>query len=243
MKNLSQIIEAIIFASGTSKRKADLIRLLPDITEKDLEEALRPLREKYSGDSGILLLEFNGKIQMSTNPDYGVTVAEVLTPLKEKELSKVLLEVLAIIAYKQPITKLEIEKIKSSSAEYALGILLKVHLIEVVGRKDAVGKPVLYGTTDEFLKKFQLTDIKELPDYNAVLERLESLGAFNKSQIQLYREIDVETDSWEYNTENKDTTKNINEIEKSLDDTYIIDSMLDEYEIPDFLDGEDVEII
>jgi len=91
-----------------------------------------------------------------------------------------LLEVLAIIAYKQPITRIEIEKIKATSADYAIGLLLKVNLIEVVGRKDAVGRPVLYGTTDEFLKKFQLSEISELPDYQAVLERLEELGVFNK---------------------------------------------------------------
>lgn len=241
MDNLTQIIEAIVFASGTSKRKSDLIALLPDVSAEDFEQALIPLREKYSNNSGTLLLEFNGKIQMSTNPDYGVIVAEILTPLKEKELSRVLLEVLAIIAYKQPITKLEIEKIKSTSAEYALGILLKVHLIEVVGRKDAVGKPVLYGTTDEFLKKFQLNNIKELPDYNSVLDKLESLGAFNKSQIELYREIAVDSDVWEYNAENK--TKDKTEIEKSLSDSFVMDAFLEEYELPDFLENEDVEMI
>ena len=101
------------------------------------------------------MLEFNGKLQLSSNTEYGTILAEVLTPLKEKELSRTLLEVLAIISYKQPITRTELEKIKATSADYAIGILLKVNLIEVVGRKDAIGRPVLYGTTDEFLKKFQ----------------------------------------------------------------------------------------
>ena len=173
MENLTQILEAILFASGTSKKKSDILELLPNATKAQFDKSVEILKEKYSGDSGVLLLDFNGKLQFSTNTDYGDIVAEVLTPLKEKELSKTLLEVLAIIAYKQPITRVELEKIKSSSADYAIGLLLKVNLIEVVGRKDAVGRPVLYGTTDEFLKKFQLSDISELPDYQAVLDRLE----------------------------------------------------------------------
>ena len=187
MENLTQILEAILFASGTSKKKSDILALLPNVTKSQFDKSIDKLKEKYSGTSGILLLDFNGKLQFSTNTEYGEIVAEILTPLKEKELSKTLLEVLAIIAYKQPITRVELEKIKSSSADYAIGLLLKVNLIEVVGRKDAVGRPVLYGTTDEFLKKFQLSDISELPDYQAVLDKLEELGVFNKSQVLIFR--------------------------------------------------------
>ena len=194
MDNLTQILEAILFASGSSRKKADIMALLPDVKKAQFYKSIEELKAKYSGESGVLLLDFNGKLQFSTNTNYGDIVAEVLTPLKEKELSKTLLEVLAIIAYKQPITRIEIEKIKATSADYAIGLLLKVNLIEVVGRKDAVGRPVLYGTTDEFLKKFQLSEISELPDYQAVLERLEELGVFNKSQTQLYRDIEINDD-------------------------------------------------
>ncbi len=193
------------------------------------------------------MLEFNGKLQFSTNTNYGEIVAEVLTPLKEKELSKTLLEVLAIIAYKQPITRLELEKIKTSSADYAIGLLLKVNLIEVVGRKDAVGRPVLYGTTDEFLKKFQLSDISELPDYQAVLDRLEELGVFNKSQVQLYRDIEVSDeviDNSYDDTSEKQRLEKLKNIERALDDASIIEDMLNsEEELPDFLDGEDYNVI
>ena len=184
MDNLTQILEAILFASGSSRKKADIMALLPDVKKAQFDKSIEELKAKYSGESGVLLLDFNGKLQFSTNTNYGDIVAEVLTPLKEKELSKTLLEVLAIIAYKQPITRIEIEKIKATSADYAIGLLLKVNLIEVVGRKDAVGRPVLYGTTDEFLKKFQLSEISELPDYQAVLERLEELGVFEYVLVQ-----------------------------------------------------------
>lgn len=247
MENLTQILEAILFASGTSKKKSDILALLPDVKESQFNKSIEELKKKYSGESGVLLLEFNGKLQFSTNTDYGEIVAEVLTPLKEKELSKTLLEVLAIIAYKQPITRLELEKIKTSSADYAIGLLLKVNLIEVVGRKDAVGRPVLYGTTDEFLKKFQLSDISELPDYQAVLDRLEELGVFNKSQVQLYRDIEVSDeviDNSYDDTSEKQRLEKLKNIERALDDASIIEDMLNsEEELPDFLDGEDYNVI
>ncbi len=247
MENLTQILEAILFASGTSKKKSDILALLPDVKESQFNKSIEELKKKYSGESGVLLLEFNGKLQFSTNTNYGEIVAEVLTPLKEKELSKTLLEVLAIIAYKQPITRLELEKIKTSSADYAIGLLLKVNLIEVVGRKDAVGRPVLYGTTDEFLKKFQLSDISELPDYQAVLDRLEELGVFNKSQVQLYRDIEVSDeviDNSYDDTSEKQRLEKLKNIERALDDASIIEDMLNsEEELPDFLDGEDYNVI
>lgn len=247
MDNLTQILEAILFASGSSRKKADIMALLPDVKKAQFEKSIEELKAKYSGESGVLLLDFNGKLQFSTNTNYGDIVAEVLTPLKEKELSKTLLEVLAIIAYKQPITRIEIEKIKATSADYAIGLLLKVNLIEVVGRKDAVGRPVLYGTTDEFLKKFQLSEISELPDYQAVLERLEELGVFNKSQTQLYRDIEINDDQINNNyddSQEKERLEKLKNIEKALDEASIIDEMLNGIEeMPDFLDGEQFEVI
>ncbi len=247
MDNLTQILEAILFASGSSRKKADIMALLPDVKKAQFDKSIEELKAKYSGESGVLLLDFNGKLQFSTNTNYGDIVAEVLTPLKEKELSKTLLEVLAIIAYKQPITRIEIEKIKATSADYAIGLLLKVNLIEVVGRKDAVGRPVLYGTTDEFLKKFQLSEISELPDYQAVLERLEELGVFNKSQTQLYRDIEINDDQINNNyddTQEKERLEKLKNIEKALDEASIIDEMLNGIEeMPDFLDGEQFEVI
>lgn len=247
MDNLTQILEAILFASGSSRKKADIMALLPDVKKAQFDKSIEELKAKYSGESGVLLLDFNGKLQFSTNTNYGDIVAEVLTPLKEKELSKTLLEVLAIIAYKQPITRIEIEKIKATSADYAIGLLLKVNLIEVVGRKDAVGRPVLYGTTDEFLKKFQLSEISELPDYQAVLEKLEELGVFNKSQTQLYRDIEINDDQINNNyddSQEKERLEKLKNIEKALDEASIIDEMLNGIEeMPDFLDGEQFEVI
>lgn len=243
MDNLTQILEAILFASGSSRKKADILSLIPDVKESEFNKSILELKDKYSDDSGIHLLDFNGKLQLSSNTAYGAILAEVLTPLKEKELSRTLLEVLAIIAYKQPITRTELEKIKSTSADYAIGILIKVNLIEVVGRKDAIGRPVLYGTTDEFLKKFQLRHIEELPDYQTVISMLEELGVFNKSQVELYRNVEFDESQWICdNTEQQELIRlaKLEEIDRKFLDSSIIDDILSEdEELPDFLIGED----
>lgn len=247
MDNLTQILEAILFASGTSKKKADILALMPNVNRKEFDKSIEELKEKYSGSSGVHLLEFNGKLQFSTNTDYGEIVAEVLTPLKEKELSKTLIEVLAVIAYKQPVTKLEVEEMKQTSADYAISLLQKIGLIEVVGRKDAVGRPALYGTTDEFLKKFQLGNISELPDYQAVIDQLEELGVYHKAQVGLYREVNVDESEWTQENEDeniKNREERLKEIEKNYNESAIIDDILSQdEELPDYLKSEDIQII
>ncbi|MEG2454084.1 MAG: SMC-Scp complex subunit ScpB, partial [Clostridia bacterium] len=106
MQNIQEIVEALIFASGEPLSKKDLIEHIPALTTRELNKIVEDLKLKYSGDSGILLLTFNDKLQFSTNQKYGDTLAEVLTPIREKALSQSLLEVLSIVAYKQPITRL-----------------------------------------------------------------------------------------------------------------------------------------
>ena len=184
MENIENVVEAIIFASGSAILKSDICEKVPELTTQKLNSIIKSLQKRYSDNSGIVLLEFNGKVQFSSNPKYGDTVADVLTPLREKELTKTLLEVLATIAYKQPITRLEIDEMRSNkNSEYALTGLLKAGLIEAVGRKETVGRPLLYGTTDEFLKKFQIESIDELPDYDEVLEKLMLISADRKSVV------------------------------------------------------------
>ena len=177
MENIENVVEAIIFASGSAILKSDICEKVPELTTQKLNSIIKSLQKRYSENCGIVLLEFNGKVQFSSNPKYGDTVADVLTPLREKELTKTLLEVLATIAYKQPITRLEIDEMRSNkNSEYALTGLLKAGLIEAVGRKETVGRPLLYGTTDEFLKRFNLSGIDELPNYDKLLERITTLS-------------------------------------------------------------------
>ena len=176
-----------------------------------------------------MLAEFNGKLQFMSNPKYGETVADVLTPLREKELTKNLLEVLATVAYKQPVTRVEIDQMRGnkSSAEYALTGLLKAGLIEAVGRKDTVGRPLLYGTTDEFLKKFGISSIEELPDYDEVLENLLILNGPSQETLFHNRTI-MDEDALE---------------DETLAGQAAADNIDDEVdEIPEFLAGENFEV-
>ncbi len=192
MKNLKEIVEAIIFSAGESISYDEMLQYLPGVEMDSLKDAINELKKEYSGTKGIHLLTFNNKVQFSSNKDYGEIIAEVLTPLKERALSKALLEVLAIAAYKEPVTRMEIEHIRGVNSEYALSVLNKMNLLKVVGRKEAPGRPSLYATTDEFLKKFELQSIEQLPDYETVLERIKVIEqSYNEMTESLYREVDI----------------------------------------------------
>jgi segregation and condensation protein B len=229
MENINNIVEAIIFSSGQPIGKKDICEKVPELTTQELNKIIKELQKKYSEECGILLVEFNGKIQFTSNPRYGEIVADILTPLKEKSLTKTLLEVLATIAYKQPITKLEIEDMRGGvNSEYAITGLLKAGLIEAVGRKKAVGNPILYGTTDEFLKKFEITSLEELPDLDEVLEKIQLIYAPSQETLFSTRTIIGE------DGEEIEIVEPI-EADEELDDTF-------DEELPDFLDGEEFNV-
>jgi len=175
VENLTNIIEAITFASGEAVPVKYIVEKL-DCTVDQVNASIDELKEKYGENSGIQLLVFNGKLQFASNPKYKKQVAEVLIPIKEKEFTKTILECAAIIAYKQPITKPELEEIRMVSCDYAIHTLLELEMIEPSGRKDAVGKPILYRTTDNFLKRFKLNSIDELPDYDELMDQIAELN-------------------------------------------------------------------
>ena len=192
MNNQMSIIEAIVFASGKGIAKTEILEKM-DITKKRLDAIVEDLKEKYDpAVGGIVFLENAGTLRFVTAPDVGEKVAEVLKPLKERELSRSLLEVMAIVAFKQPVTRLEIDDIRSANSDYAITMLLKSNLITVVGRKDAIGRPLLYGTTDEFLVKFQLGDLSELPSVKEVQERIKVIEeGMQKNNVELFPEKTV----------------------------------------------------
>lgn len=229
MENIENVVEAIIFASGVAIQKSDICEKVPELTAQKLNSIVKSLQKRYSGDNGIVLAEFNGKVQFMSNPKYGDTVADVLTPLKEKELTKTLLEVLSAIAYKQPITRLEIDDMRgNTNSEYALSGLLKAGLIEAVGRKDTVGRPLLYGTTDEFLKKFQIESIADLPDYDEVLEKLMLINGPTQETLFHNRTIFGE----EEQGKNEALQEVASDVQEDIDDD----------EVPEFLAGETFEV-
>ncbi len=174
--NLKDIVLSILFVAGEGIEKDFILQKL-NITEKELDKAIEELKKEYSGDKGIHIIFYKNKYQLASNPLYADYISEVLNPIREKSLTRAALETLAIIAYKQPITKLEIEDIRRVNCDYAVQILVDQNMIEVVGRKDAVGKPLLFGTTENFLKRFNLTDLGMLPDYESLLERIKVIEA------------------------------------------------------------------
>ena len=233
LENLTSIIESILFVSGTQVAISDIVDKL-EITEADVKKAVTILKEKYAGNSGIQLLTFNKKLQFCSNPTYFEEVSSVLNPIKERELSKSMLEVAAIIAYKQPVTRIDLEEIRGNS-EYAVQKLLELGVIEPVGRKDAVGKPVLFGTTDKFLKRFQISSLDELPDYEELINKIHVLrGNKTDNDDYLYKK-DV------YVEEQQTETQPKQEVATTTDDFELPN--LEDEDIPDFLQGEEFEKI
>ncbi len=190
---LDEIIEALLFVSGDGLNISEIVDLL-ELQNSEVKQSVNRLKKKYGGKCGIHLLSYNGKIQFGSNPAYSDVISCVLNPIKEKELSNSTLETVAIIAYKQPVTRLEIEQIRGVNCDYAVQVLLKHNLIEVVGRKDVVGKPLLFGTTDAFLKRFQIESIEQLPDYEQLLASIKVLEEGGKAQpeeVSLYNEFEL----------------------------------------------------
>ena len=245
MKNLEKLtntIESILFVSGTQVAISDISEKL-EVTDKDIHSAVKVLQEKYSGDSGIQLLSFNKKLQFCSNPKYADEVSSVLNPIKERELSKSMLEVAAIIAYKQPVTRIDLEEIRGNS-EYAVQKLLELGVIEPVGRKDAVGKPVLFGTTDKFLKRFQISSLDELPDYDELINKIQLIRGDNKEDDYLYSKdvyVDEAAATLDVNQPSNGNKEDNSEKDTTNDDFELPD--IEDEEIPDFLVGEDVEKI
>ena len=240
MENLIQTVEAIIFSAGTEIKKKDILDKLEGVTRKQLNDAVRALAQRYKGDRGILLVEFNDYVQFTSNPSYGEVVSDVLRPIRQKALSDTLLQVLAIIAYKQPITRGEIEEIRgNTSADYALTTLTRAGLIRVSGHRNTPGRPWLYVTTNEFLRRFQLRSLNELPDYKDVMKRLMELGTYAAKREDLFREVNLADDfTGEVYGADDDEVAALNATEKALDE-----ALKEEDELPDFLKGEDVQYV
>ena len=173
------IVEAILFVTGNAVEKKDICRAM-EISEAELEETLDALESGYDFERrGLRLLRFGVHVQLATRPDYAPYVEKLLQPVQKQSLSQAVMETLAVIAYRQPVTKAEIEQIRGVKCDYSVQSLVAKGLIEEVGRKEALGRPILYGTTDAFLRHFCLTSLSELPeiDFSALAAKLEAAGA------------------------------------------------------------------
>jgi segregation and condensation protein B len=159
---MKAVVESLLFASGTPvslRRLAEVI----GVTHAELKPALALLHEEYAApDRGICLVEVAGGYQLRTAPEYAEYVKTLIRE-KPSRLSRAALETLAVIAYRQPITKAEIEAVRGVDVEGVLNSLMTKKLVRVMGRKDVPGRPWVYGTTPQFLELFGLSDLASLP--------------------------------------------------------------------------------
>lgn len=156
-------IEAILFSFGESVPAKKIAEAL-EISEKKVKEIIKEMMLEYeSSQHGIRLIELDGSYQFCTKAEHYDTLIKIKTIPKRFVLTDVVLETLSIIAYKQPITKIEIEKIRGVSCDHAVNKLIEFKLVQEVGRLDAPGRPLLFGTTEEFLRNFGVPSLDELP--------------------------------------------------------------------------------
>ena len=164
MRQKQAVIEAILLSMGESVSKKQLMAAL-DIPEDLFFYLIDQLKRKYNRkDSGIRLLELDGSYQLCTRPEYYDQLIKIVNQPKKPKLTDVMMETLSIIAYKQPVTKQEIEAIRGVKCDHPVNKLLEYNLIREAGRLDAVGRPILFRTTEEFLRCFGVGSIKELPE-------------------------------------------------------------------------------
>jgi segregation and condensation protein B len=160
---LKAIIEALVFAAPEPLTPKMLFKLLSDEPREDVLAAVRALQADYEQRGGLHLAEVAGGYQITTRPEFHEWVRRLFHERSTQKLSVQSLETLAVIAYKQPITSAEIGEIRGVNTTGVLSTLLDRHLIKIVGRKNVIGRPFLYGTTREFLIRFGLKDLNDLP--------------------------------------------------------------------------------
>jgi segregation and condensation protein B len=160
---LKAIVEALIFAAPEPITPKMLYRLLADEPKEDVAAAVDALRAEYNQRPGLQFVDVAGGYQIVTRPELHEWVRRLFHERSTQKLTVQALETLAVIAYKQPVTAVEISEIRGVDASGVLGTLLERHLIKIVGRKNVVGRPFLYGTTQEFLVRFGLQDLGDLP--------------------------------------------------------------------------------
>ncbi len=184
---LQSAIESILFAMGESV-EIDKIADCIGTTKGNVEDALDVLTEKYEDPAcGVQLVRLEDSVQLCTKPDNYEYLIKVTKTKPKFTLSDTVLETLSIIAYKQPVTKIEIEKIRGVSCDHAVNKLLEYDLIKEFGRLDAPGKPILFGTTENFLRCFGVTSISDLPQITP--EQVEEYKKEAESEISVKLDI------------------------------------------------------
>ena len=187
IKQMEGIIESILFTMGDSVEVSKIAKAI----EQDVDttrKLIHRMMDKYeSEDRGVRIIELEDSFQMCTKKETYEYLIRVATQPKKHALTDILLETLSIIAYKQPVTKLEIEKIRGVKSDHAVNKLVEYNLVCERGRLDAPGKPILFGTTEEFLRRFSIPSLDDLPSPNP--EQVESFKEEAEEEVQLKLDI------------------------------------------------------
>lgn len=181
------VIEAILFTMGDSVEIEKLAEVIgEDVTTT--KKILEKMKEQYGKENrGISLIELEGSVQLCTKNDLYEYLIKIAKVPKKLTLSDTLLETLSIVAYKQPVTRLEIERVRGVSCDHAINRLVEYDLIKEVGRLDAPGRPLLFGTTEQFLRSFGVKSLEELPELNPV--QVEEFKHQAEEEVQLQLDI------------------------------------------------------
>lgn len=199
MEDIKNIVESLLFVAETPLTMEHFKAALPETDVKLIKQAIVRLKEEYEIRSGgFLLHEVAGGFQFRTRPEYKEWIRRLLQP-KPPKLSKPSMETLAIIAYRQPILRSEIEQIRGVNSGNSIRILLERKLIRVLGRREIPGRPLVYATTQKFLETFDLKDLKDLPTLKEI-EELESKFAKPRQQELAFGAADTEDEAPEDET-------------------------------------------
>jgi len=183
---LTNHIEALVFCSPkpiTEKEIHDCLKEMfdADVPAGDIAQGLAEVQQRYETDQHAFeLVKSGGGYQFLTKPAYQASIGILLKQQSKKRLSNSALETLTIIAYKQPVTKSEVEQIRGVNCDYAVQKLLEKELVEIRGKSDAIGRPILYGTSQRFMDYFGINDLKELPTPKDFQQDENTIGEVNE---------------------------------------------------------------
>jgi segregation and condensation protein B len=191
-KKMMAVIEAVLFAMGESVEISKLCMVL-DSTPVEVRLLITKMNDKYKKeDRGIYILELEDSLQLCTKPELYEYLIKIAKAPRKLSMSDTLLETLSIIAYKQPVTRVEIEKIRGVSCEHAINRLVEFNLVQELGRMDAPGRPLLFGTTEEFLRTFGVKSLGELPVANT--DQIEDFKKQAEEEIDGVSEGEIKVD-------------------------------------------------
>ena len=191
IREIQAILEGVLFAAGDAvdiERLADIV----DVDKKSLREILNKMIEDYNySRRGIHIIRMDDSYQMCTRGEYFEYISRLAEPPRKQNLSNAALEVLSIVAYKQPVTRASIEHIRGVNCDYIVNRLIERNFIEEKGRLDAPGRPILFGTTQHFLRSFGISELQELPEFDSLGQTVEEGEQIEMDGITQYKQEEM----------------------------------------------------